>query len=68
MVVVVGAAGAAGIGVCMAPARLGFLAEVAPDPAESGSDFVVRFEVMIDFTASCVTGQPYLHKNFRSYG
>ena len=57
VVVCVVATGAAGIGVCMAPARLGFLAPVGVAPAESGSDFVVRFEVMVNFTATCLTGQ-----------
>lgn len=54
------AAGATGAGVfdeCTAPVRLGFLVPVGALPVDTDSDLVVRFEVMLNFTKSCVNGQ-----------
>ena len=57
---------------CMAPVRLGFLvAALWAPPADSGSD-LVSFEVMLNFTATCVTVQPIflylLYKNMFNAG
>ena len=57
---------------CMAPVRLGFLVAALWAPlADSGSDFV-SFEVMLNFTATCVTVQPIflylLYKNMFNAG
>ena len=57
---------------CMAPVRLGFLVVALwALPADSGSDFV-SFEVMLNFTATCVTVQPIflylLYKNLFNAG
>ena len=43
------ATGADGFDECMEPVRLGFLVPVGPLPADTDSDVVVRFEVMLKF-------------------
>jgi hypothetical protein len=51
------ATGAEGFDECMELPRLGFLVTAGALPVDTDSDLTVRFEVIVDFTKTCVTGQ-----------